>query len=67
MVQAWLVTPAELEFANMRQRISWQKIINFLTKEELEAAHHLRIYEQHNSKQVCSQDTHRPLPSWEVK
>lgn len=32
MAQAWLVTLAELEFADMRQ-----KIINFLTKEELEA------------------------------
>lgn len=62
MAQAWLVTLAELEVADMRQ-----KIINFLTKEELEATHHLGIYEQRNSKQVRSQDTHRPLSSGEVK
>lgn len=45
----------------------WQKITHFLTVEELETAQHMWIYEQYNSKYMCSQDTHKPLLPWEVK
>lgn len=34
---------------------------------ELEATYHMCIYEQHSSKKMCSQVTHKPLLYWEAK
>lgn len=51
----------------IRQRMLWQKITHFPTVEVLETAQHMWIYEQYNSKYMCSQDTHKPLLPWEVK